>query len=827
MSTIRNRYTLEQCEDFIQWNNLQITAQELLDGIHTARINLDALNLDRGTLRLEARDEAALISAAETSLTLLESVKTEFNTQRSLCEKLGIYYGYHKRNQKKAMEFFIEFKKHVRMDTLDDARAFIYLAYTQSIQGSYHDTSLLDSAQRILNTLYQNSENDSLTIAEIQIEQGYLACFLGLFHYRKSFLLVENSPAQKAAYLSQALEYMQIAIIIQEAVFVPDNDDLHKQITIEMANSFHITGIIQDKSGNFVKGLEAYEKAMQLEQWFEEAVGHKHFLSFVTKQNYARTLTLNFNRADDAVLLLNGVLREQKEYYKDPATGEPTDNFDIAKSFHFRGEANAKSGRPIMAMDSFQQSLDMKMRLGSSKIAYDVIDTQKCLLEAATAAWEHTPDDESGIITQAVKSIDLFDWENFHTIKPFQSLLPLLQPLTSNLVALFRSKEELDNESEPEPFPQDRPRLKDLMQSLVPVLYQIGTYVVHLVTAPSVAQFYLDAALDFNETDELLALWINNHLGLLAQQRLAESYNKSDEDLQDEFDEYQETFGYTEEVESSPDEIKTVYWEAALADVNEVLQGLQENLETHKKLKPFANFVSAIADYEFEKHVAESNQLTVLQKVLRRVTDLVKLHEDINDVGEQYLRVKTMYASLLAEFKMLLEGWSSSIPEEIRAFAATLPTPLSIYQSIDVARQLQKNDKSNPLATGFYYSYAVCLTHSVLINQPQGDELLSSEEYAAVKLGFKKCTQAVDILTECNTLETSIGIEAVQLQEFLQALIVKQEAHVVGPQTVGTARPSTTGLFSTSAAQAAAIQQAAATQVQQSTSSFSISPGNG
>jgi hypothetical protein len=828
MSTTRNRYSLEQCEEFIQRNNLQITGQELLNGIHTAHANLDALNLDRGTLRIEEKDEATLISAAETSLKFLESVPTEYSTQRLLSEKLGIYYGYHKRNQKKAQEFFVEFKKQVRMDTLDDARAFIYLAYAGSIQGSYHETSLLFSAQRILATLLENSPS-ATDVTAIEVEQGYIHCFLGLFNYRKSFLLAENEPTRKAEYLAEAIEFMQIAIGIQEKVLASVSDDLNKQVTIELANSFHITGIIHDKAGNVEKGLQAYQQAMQTEAQYEEAIGRRHFLSFVTNQNYARSLTLNFGRASDALTLLDETLAGQKEYYKNPGTGQFTDNFDIAKTYHFRGEALAKLDSHVLALASFQQSFDMKMRLGSSKIAFDVLDTQKCLLSSATAVWQLSNGDELSIIAQAVSSITFFDWENFHTIKPFQSLLPLLQPLASNLVTLLREKEmELDA------VPENREQVKTMMSSLVPVCYQLGTLGVHFSNSFAFAQFYLDTARDFGNSEGLQGLWVFNHIGLLCLQRLTQSYAKTDAELHAEFDEYLEIFNVkdVEDVEEiSIDDIRKTYYVDAVSSANQVLNHLPDDALNRGKLEAFANSVIASADYEIEARIIGSDQFVVLQKVLQRTANILKRHEEINDLGEQYVQVKNNYATLIMTFKTHLIWADSILSDEIRKFATTLPTPLSIYQSIDTLRKQQKIDKQFPMGSGFYYAYAGCLLQSVLEVQSSEGAPISSEEFATLQLSLENCTQAISILSQPNSVYTAIAQDAIKLQGNITQAIQKYQAQQSNANTLtlGNSSPGAAGLFSSSAsaAQTAATQLAAVNQEQKPTSSFSLSSGNG
>ncbi|MES2217406.1 MAG: hypothetical protein V4501_03235 [Pseudomonadota bacterium] len=713
-----------------------------------------ALNFDRGAVRLADADLVIALDNAEKTLTEISDIPEFTDYAMQLAEQLGIYYGYHPRDQKRASEKLKLFKEAairklgITPDALEYARACMYLehaktneqdkeyydqalitvtayektlagdkyqvtrsrseainnipglleyahacmytGYVGTIQGSYHDERLFVEALAIFNNYQkQLAAKNALTsekISQLNIEKGYIECFLGLQIHRKSYLVGKNE-SQRIDFLKNAVQHLVAGQQLQRAaldIIGPVNDqnrDLYLQVTIELANTYHIQGVVSGKMFDHGAELTAYEGAMELEKAYEVATDRKHFLTFVTLQNYSLTLANNFNRAKDALSLLQQTLQDQQEYYKDKQTGKYVDNFDIAKTYHFTGMVLVKLGRHAEAVNYFQQSYDMKIRLGSSRIAPEVLDSQNCLLTAHSEA-----------MLQTVTLIDLFNWTDFKTIKPFESCVEALASMTDHLSVTLVKK--------------DYSRI----QQLLPTLYQLGAYYVHVPRNPILANLYLAPALKYCEANSEIVnkdlhAWILNHSAFTNQQSLAQCYGKPIEKLRKEYAQYNP---HNTNPALTEQEIRDIYYKDAVSQAKKVLQYQAPDLLTKNQLHGFANLIIAYADYERQRVMSDRDEKRkIMAGVIQQVADALKLYEDVKDLGEQYLRAKNRYADLISEYVLLLDN---------DAEKAALPDPLKIYEEIEEERKLQKTNKANPWAGRFYFSFGKYLEKKLFIS---------------------------------------------------------------------------------------------------------------
>ena len=106
--------------------------------------------------------------------------------------------------------------------------------------------------------------------------------------------------------------------------------------------------------------------------------------------------------------------------------------------------------------------------------------------------------------------------------------------------------------------------------------------------------------------------------------------------MQEEYNEYKETFGLEEDDEStaeniSVENIRKTYHNDAISEAEYVLCHLPNDSPEREKLQAFANYVIALADFQYE--VMELDQLAVRQKILQRLADVLKQYEALNDFG--------------------------------------------------------------------------------------------------------------------------------------------------------------------------------------------------
>ncbi len=281
--------TLDQVQQWLgNFRNPQITADELLRELIAANKNLAALNLNRAVLYLQENEEAKVIAAAEDSLAFLSCYQLNFQTQQSLAKQLGIYYSYYRCDHKKAQAFFITFLRNIQQATIEEAQAFMYMAYANSLQEDFHEDSHLQKACEIFAEL---DKNETLTPDDkntILIEKAHTNFLLGLFHYRKSYLKAAEDKAACQVYLENAADFMRQAIDCQDqALTTIDDIDLKTQVLSELTYSYRLACVISYKMNDADKTAQALQKAQEFEM---QAVAGLHQIQMTSF--YLRNATI-------------------------------------------------------------------------------------------------------------------------------------------------------------------------------------------------------------------------------------------------------------------------------------------------------------------------------------------------------------------------------------------------------------------------------------------------------------------------------------------------------------------------------------------------------
>jgi tetratricopeptide (TPR) repeat protein len=258
--------SLEQIEDLLShYLKPSVTAEEMYTKIQEANANLAALNLDRSIICLNPDHEERLIAAAETSLAFLENNQVCFATQQSLAKQLGIYYAYYKSLVKQAQTNFVIFMHNSNKDTLDEALSFLYLAYSNALKENFHEESHLLKAVQILDALAGITPMSFSELTPILVEKGHATFLLGLFNYRKSYLL---NAEDKASYLEKAAAFLQQAIHCQTEVLNNTEDDVEliTQALYELTISHRLACVIHYKMNDRTKTAEALKNSLEIEE---------------------------------------------------------------------------------------------------------------------------------------------------------------------------------------------------------------------------------------------------------------------------------------------------------------------------------------------------------------------------------------------------------------------------------------------------------------------------------------------------------------------------------------------------------------------------------
>ena len=153
-----------------------------------------------------------------------------------------------------------------------------------------------------------------------------------------------------------ALINIKTAIGLQEKLL-----DKFPLIKIGLAESIHIHALMLNRLGeinsdqtyfNEADGL--FRKAIELEKIFCHETGSSHFLTAITQQSHAMVL-INLNQYHEAVNQLEDALLKQQ------SMSQPL--IDIAKSYHFIGDAYTKMEENVLAIEFYRKALVCKMQI--------------------------------------------------------------------------------------------------------------------------------------------------------------------------------------------------------------------------------------------------------------------------------------------------------------------------------------------------------------------------------------------------------------------------------------------------------------------------------
>jgi hypothetical protein len=664
-----------------------------------------ALNWDRGAIRVTDEELIPLLEKAKKLLTELMNPDLGDHPSISpkyyaaiLAKQLGIYYGYHQRDFDLAIEYLTTYKQLAIPGSLDQVHANMYLGYTSTIRPGYNDRTLFDQALADLATWEERrltaGNLDPEKILEISVDRGYIECFLGLVIHRKSYQTTGISEQERVAFLEDAIVHLKQGQVYQEAALATaassaELSNLHTQILIELPNTYHIESICHSKIPRRTEELAALDKAIELENKYKVKTGRDHFLLYVSLQNYSRTNGLYLGKLEEAVKTLQTiVLPGQQRLYRDKVTRVNTDNLDIAKTYHFAGEILLKLKENREALQTFLLALEMKLRLKSSVLAFDVMDTQTQLLTAANNLVSLENATDLPLLVKAMDAVIKLDWNNHQIIAGFEKLL---KPVTQ-LVDYLRPH-----------LPEHH---RELMKLLLAKMYELGAFHNHLKRSqPHVAFTYLQPALAYLETrpvvDPELHYWMIDHLAFTYHQELAQSFNKDIDYLRSRYALYEKEGAD----QLSAEEIRNYFYAKSMEAADKPMRFTSADPVIQNRIRAFAHLISSYNKFERQRSMTDQAQrIAELFEVVAECREAVQGYYDQNDYQEQVLRASNRLADITSALVVLLN--LANRQDEI----AQLPNPLAIYEANKAKRKELKTEAGNPFAGRGYFSEAIYLS---------------------------------------------------------------------------------------------------------------------
>jgi hypothetical protein len=586
-------------------NELVLTAQpqvEETDEQRKERLKavLAALHFDRGAIRAtDAELIPAIKNAQETLAEILNNPALALYATQ-LAKQLGIYFGYHQRKPELAISYFETFKKLALPGSLDQVHANMYLGYAGTIRPGYNDKSLFEQALRDLAAHEKSLEAFAeLTqdLVKIRADKGYIECFLGLMIHRKSYQTPGISELDRLDLLDDAISHLKKGQKLQHAAMddaegYPELADLHTQLLIELPNTYHIESICHAKIPRRKEEIAALNQAIALENQYKAKIHKDHFLLYVSLQNHSSTMGLYLGKPAESLKVLQDVLKGQQELYKDKVTGEYTDNNDIAKTYHFMGQILAKLERYQDAIEAFQLSFAMKLRLGSNLQAFDMLETQTLMLNAAADLRASGSDNTQNapLMLKVVNTVLKLDWNDYKSFDGFKKLMKPLLPVVDFLMHYLPEHDLL--------------LIRDFLQKL----YELGAYHNHLKRIQPYNAFdYLSPALDYCranelEVDPVLHHWIIAHMAFTYHQELAQSFGKDLAYLQSRYKRYSSESANGKTAE----EIRKFFYDKSM-EMAEIARNFthHEDQREQSRIRSFGLLIYGYNKYELQRHISD------------------------------------------------------------------------------------------------------------------------------------------------------------------------------------------------------------------------------
>jgi tetratricopeptide (TPR) repeat protein len=317
--------------------------------------------IKREELHFKAKEIKKDIEEAE------EMILNAATFPEQLCNQVIIYYLFHERN-KIAAEKYLQIAINQKAEPLYPA----LLAYAHTIDGGYQDDRLFKEALELL-----KKNPYSPTPETNELYQAFCQRYIALMAHRQSFndaLSIQD----KNKLSNNAKEIITEVIKIQKK-HCPNGQP---NVLLELAESAHILGVINTKLGNLGEAKAALVEAAKYWDDFAKQTKHPHPIMYITQQSLG-DLTRRLGNPDEALTFLNKALAGHKAYYGHE------NHLDIAKSFHFMGDAYFDKGDKARALANYTRAQTIKRSEKASAFMQKVSqEAMLKLLQAPQASQE-------------------------------------------------------------------------------------------------------------------------------------------------------------------------------------------------------------------------------------------------------------------------------------------------------------------------------------------------------------------------------------------------------------------------------------------------------